>query len=79
MENKFFQKFSPGFFDLIVFDEAHRSYYDRQNIVFDYFDAIKIGLTATPRESETQSTIDTLIKNIDKATSQKKENKNNKK
>ena len=58
MENKFFQKFSPGFFDLIIFDEAHRSYYDRQNIVFDYFDAIKIGLTATPRESETQSTID---------------------
>ena len=55
---KFFQKFSPGFFDLIIFDEAHRSIYDRQNIVFEYFDAIKIGLTATPRERETQSTID---------------------
>ena len=31
------------------------------------------------KDKKTQSTIDTLIKNIDKATSQKKENKNNKK
>ena len=28
-----FQNFSPGFFDLIIFDEAHRSYYDKQNLV----------------------------------------------
>ncbi len=56
-ESKFFEQFSPGFFDLIVFDEAHRSIYDKNNLVFKYFDAIKIGLTATP-ESETQSTVD---------------------
>jgi len=53
---RLFERFSPGFFDLIVFDEAHRSYYDRSNIVEKYFDAIKIGLTATPREHETKST-----------------------
>lgn len=53
-----FQKFSPGFFDLIVFDEAHRSYYDRQGLVSQYFDAIKIGLTATPSKSEAKDTYD---------------------
>jgi len=47
--NGTYKEFSPGFFDLVVFDEAHRSYYDKQGIIPSYFDAIKIGLTATPR------------------------------
>ncbi|MEE8423181.1 MAG: DEAD/DEAH box helicase family protein, partial [Thermodesulfobacteriota bacterium] len=51
-----FEKFSPGFFDLIIFDEAHRSIYDKNNLVMQYFDAIKIGLTATPREHESRNT-----------------------
>lgn len=42
------QQFSPGFFDLIIFDEAHRSYYDPERLLFKYFDALQIGLTATP-------------------------------
>lgn len=41
--------FSPGHFDLIIVDEAHRSVYDRYKAIFYYFDAIRIGLTATPR------------------------------
>ena len=45
---RFYEKFGVAAFDLIVFDEAHRSYYDRNNDIFKYFDAIKIGLTATP-------------------------------
>ena len=53
-----FQKFSPGFFDLIIFDEAHRSYYDRRGLVSQYFDAIKIGLTATPSKTEVKDTYD---------------------
>ena len=53
-----FQKFGPGFFDLIIFDEAHRSYYDNQGLVFKYFDAIKLGLTATPSGSEARDTYD---------------------
>lgn len=57
-ETRLFEKFSPGFFDLIVFDEAHRSIYDKNNLIYQYFDCIKIGLTATPRERETQSTFD---------------------
>jgi len=55
---RMFQKFSPGFFDLIIFDEAHRSYYDKQNLVMKYFDALKIGLTATPSKSEDRNTYD---------------------
>ena len=43
-----FEKFSPGFFDLVVFDEAHRSIFNRFNEVIEYFDARMIGLTATP-------------------------------
>jgi len=54
--NFFFEKFSPGFFDLIVFDEAHRSYYDRNNLIVKYFDVIKLGLTATPSKSESRNT-----------------------
>src|SRR5206468_6783467 len=39
---------SPGFFDLIIFDEAHRSLFKRFTEVIEYFDARMIGLTATP-------------------------------
>lgn len=45
---KCYDKFSPAFFDLIVFDEAHRSIFNRFNEVIEYFDARMIGLTATP-------------------------------
>lgn len=55
---KFFEQYSSGFFDLIVFDEAHRSIYDKNNLVYKYFDAIKIGLTATPKEADSKSTFD---------------------
>lgn len=43
-----FEKFSPGFFDLIIFDEAHRSIFNRFTEVIEYFDARMVGLTATP-------------------------------
>jgi type I restriction enzyme R subunit len=43
-----YTEFSPGFFDLIVFDEAHRSIFKRFTEVIEYFDARMIGLTATP-------------------------------
>ena len=43
-----YEQFSPGFFDLLVFDEAHRSIFNRMNEVMEYFDARMIGLTATP-------------------------------
>ncbi|MCK4678245.1 MAG: DEAD/DEAH box helicase family protein [Bacteroidales bacterium] len=40
--------FSPHFFDLIVADESHRSIYNVYKNIFDYFDVIQLGLTATP-------------------------------
>lgn len=43
--NKYFERFSSGFFDLIIFDEAHRSIYDPNREVHRYFDAIRIGLS----------------------------------
>ncbi|CCJ36023.1 type I restriction enzyme EcoKI subunit R [Methanoculleus bourgensis MS2] len=41
---------SPGEFDLIISDEAHRSIYNKWRDVFTYLDAVQIGLTATPAE-----------------------------
>ncbi|MCD6432657.1 MAG: DEAD/DEAH box helicase family protein, partial [Sulfurimonas sp.] len=37
-----------GFFDLIIADESHRSIYNYYGQLFLKFDAIKLGLTATP-------------------------------
>jgi len=41
--------FGCGHFDLVIVDEAHRSVYKKYRALFDYFDALLIGLTATPR------------------------------
>ncbi|MDO7846282.1 DEAD/DEAH box helicase family protein [Hymenobacter sp. M29] len=41
--------FGVGHFDLIVFDEIHRSVYNRYKAIFEYFDGYRVGLTATPR------------------------------
>jgi type I restriction enzyme R subunit len=43
-----FEQFSPAFFDLIVFDEVHRSIFNKFNEVLEYFDGRQVGLTATP-------------------------------
>ena len=43
-------RISPGEFDLIISDEAHRSIYNKWRDVFTYLDAIQIGLTATPAD-----------------------------
>ena len=41
--------FGPGHFDLMIVDEAHRSIYKKYKALFEYFDALLVGLTATPR------------------------------
>jgi type I restriction enzyme, R subunit len=43
-----FEQFTPAFFDLIIFDEVHRSIFSKYDEVIQYFDARMIGLTATP-------------------------------
>lgn len=45
---KCFENFDVGFFDLIIADESHRSIYNKYRDLFSYFDALQIGLTATP-------------------------------
>jgi len=45
--------FTIGYFDLVIFDEVHRSIYQKYKAIFNYFDAIRLGLTATPK-AETQ-------------------------
>lgn len=53
---KSFEKFDPGFFDLIIADESHRSIYNIYGDIFRYFDALQLGLTATPVEMVSRST-----------------------
>lgn len=43
------RQFGPGYFDLVIVDEAHRSIYKKYSVLFQYFDALLVGLTATPR------------------------------
>ena len=48
--------YGVGHFDLIIFDEIHRSVYNKYKAIFDYFDGIKVGLTATPKETTDKNT-----------------------
>ncbi len=48
--------FSCGHFDLIICDEAHRSIYNKYKEIFTYFDALLVGLTATPKEDIDKNT-----------------------
>ena len=51
-------KYDVGYFDLIVADESHRSIYNIYGDIFKYFDALEVGLTATPVEMVSRSTCD---------------------
>ncbi|MDE0159983.1 MAG: DEAD/DEAH box helicase family protein [Candidatus Dadabacteria bacterium] len=53
---KVYQSFDVGFFDLIIADESHRSIYNVYGDLFHYFDALQVGLTATPVDFVTRST-----------------------
>ncbi|MFV0534739.1 MAG: DEAD/DEAH box helicase family protein, partial [Cumulibacter sp.] len=50
------RRFGPGHFDLIVIDEAHRSIYAKYGAIFEYFDALLLGLTATPKDEVDHNT-----------------------
>src|SRR5437763_352217 len=50
------RRFGPGYFDLVVIDEAHRSVFQKYRAIFDYFDSLLVGLTATPREEIDRNT-----------------------
>ncbi len=44
------RRFGVGHFDLIIIDEAHRSIYQKYRAIFEYFDSLLVGLTATPKD-----------------------------
>ena len=52
------REFGIGRFDLIIIDEAHRSIFKKYGAIFQYFDSLMVGLTATPRADENKSTYD---------------------
>lgn len=43
-----YSEFSSGYFDVVIADECHRSIYGAWQTALTHFDAIHIGLTATP-------------------------------
>ncbi|MGL5904600.1 MAG: DEAD/DEAH box helicase family protein, partial [Cetobacterium sp.] len=50
------RQFGVGYFDLIIIDESHRSIYKKYGIIFDYFDSLLLGLTATPKDEIDRNT-----------------------
>ena len=48
--------FTVGHFDLIIIDESHRSIYQKYQSIFDYFDSMLVGLTATPKDEVDRNT-----------------------
>jgi len=50
------RRFGVGHFDLIVIDEAHRSVFQKYRAIFEYFDSLLVGLTATPKDELDRNT-----------------------
>ncbi len=50
--------FTPAHFDIIIIDEAHRSIFKKYRAIFEYFDALIVGLTATPKTEVDKNTYD---------------------
>ena len=50
------KRFGVNTFDLIIIDEAHRSVYRKFKAIFDYFDSLLLGLTATPKAEVDKNT-----------------------
>ena len=56
VDRRYREEFTPFHFDLVINDEAHRSIYGDAREVVQFFQATRIGLTATPKA---------YLKNID--------------
>ncbi len=50
------RRFGVGHFDLVIIDEAHRSVFRKYRAIFDYFDSLLVGLTATPKDEIDRNT-----------------------
>ena len=54
--NKGAKFFTPAHFDLVIIDEAHRSIFKKYKVIFNYFDSLVLGLTATPKTDVDKNT-----------------------
>ena len=45
-------------FDLIIIDESHQSIFKKYRTIFEYFNGILVGLTATPKDDVAHNTYD---------------------
>ena len=52
------RRFGVGHFDLVIIDEAHRSVFQKYKAIFEYFDSLLVGLTATPKGDVDRNTYD---------------------
>ena len=50
------RRFGVGHFDLVIIDEAHRSVFKKYRAIFEYFDSLLAGLTATPKDEIERNT-----------------------
>jgi len=57
-DRRYREEFTPFYFDLVINDEAHRSIYGDAREVVQFFQATRVGLTATPKA---------YLKNVDVA------------
>lgn len=49
VDRRYREEFTPFHFDLVINDEAHRSIYGNAREVVQFFQATRVGLTATPK------------------------------
>jgi type I restriction enzyme R subunit len=49
VDRRYREEFTPFYFDLVINDEAHRSIYGDAREVVQFFQATRVGLTATPK------------------------------
>lgn len=67
VDRRYREEFTPFYFDLVVNDEAHRSIYGDAREVVQFFQATRIGLTATPRAYLKNINLDALQQENPKA------------
>lgn len=60
VDRRYREEFTPFYFDLVINDEAHRSIYGDAREVVQFFQATRVGLTATPKAYLRNVDIDAL-------------------
>jgi type I restriction enzyme, R subunit len=66
-DRRYREEFTPFYFDLVINDEAHRSIYGDAREVVQFFQATRIGLTATPKAYLKNINIEQLAQESPKA------------